>query len=265
MLTKLIKYDLKSLARILIPANIFLLVYTFIARLVITSGLSQELPNFIIGLGMATYIILLVLINYITLFAVIYRFYKNLFTDEGYLTLTLPVTPSQHLLAKTISGTFWVVLSYLVLTVSILMVVLVPDVMKNSDIIMNEMSKAMEMPASLFLISTFMVGLISCFFALPFYYVCIALGQLFSKHRILAAVILFFAISSVVSVISLIALFVAGAFPLIWGSASKISELGNVSHLLLTSYTVSCIIVIIQAVLSYIGTLYIMKNKINLE
>lgn len=265
MLTKLIKYDLKSLARILIPTNLFLLIYALGARLVITSGLSQELPNFIIGLGIAIYIILLVLINYITLFAVLYRFYKNLFTDEGYLTLTLPVTPSQHLLAKTISGTFWVVLSYLVLTSSILIVVLVPDVIKHSDMLMSEMSKAMEMPASLFLTSTFMVGLISCFSALPFYYVCIALGQLFNKHRLLAAVVLFFAISSVVGVLSLVVLFVAGTSPLIFEPASELAEVGNVQNLLITSYTVSCILVIVQAVISYIVTLYVMKKKINLE
>ena len=121
MLTKLIKYDLKSLSRVLIPANILLLIYSFLARCVITSELYNDLPYFVIGLGITTYIILLVLINYITLFAVLYRFYKNLFTDEGYLTLTLPVTPSQHLLAKTISGTFWVVLSYAVITISIYM------------------------------------------------------------------------------------------------------------------------------------------------
>ena len=265
MLTKLIKYDLKSLARVLIPANALLLIFSFMARLVITSELYKSLPNYVIGLGVATYIILLVLINYITLFAVIYRFYKNLFTDEGYLTLTLPVTPSQHLLAKTISGTFWVVLSYFVLTVSILIIVLVPGITKNVDLIMNEMSKAMEMPADLFFTSTFLVGLISCLFALPFYYVCIALGQLFGKHRILAAVVLFFAISSIVGVLSLVVLFVAGAFPLIFGPASEFSEIGNVSHLLITSYTVSCVIVIIQAAVSYVVTLYVMKKKINLE
>ena len=265
MLTKLIKYDLKSLSRVLIPANILLLIYSFLARCVITSELYNDLPYFVIGLGITTYIILLVLINYITLFAVLYLFYKNLFTDEGYLTLTLPVTPSQHLLAKTISGTFWVVLSYAVITISILMLVLVPDVIKHSDMIMSELTKSLEMPASFFFISTFMVGLISCFFALPFYYVCIALGQLFNKHRILAAVILFFALSSVVSVISLIILFVVGAFPLLFGPASNLSEMTNVSHLLSTSYGVSCIIMVIQGVLSYVVTLYIMKKKINLE
>ena len=42
MLTKLIKYDLKSLARILIPTNLFLLIYALGARLVITSGLSKN-------------------------------------------------------------------------------------------------------------------------------------------------------------------------------------------------------------------------------
>ena len=50
------------------------------------------------------------------------RFYKNLFSDEGYLTLTLPVTRGQHLFSKTIVGTAWCLLDQLLLLGSIFLI-----------------------------------------------------------------------------------------------------------------------------------------------
>ena len=35
------------------------------------------------------------------------RFYKNLYTDEGYLMHTLPVTPRQLLVSKLTVGSLW--------------------------------------------------------------------------------------------------------------------------------------------------------------
>lgn len=40
----------------------------------------------------------------ITLIFILMRYYKNFFTDEGYLTFTLPVTPHELLWTKLISG-----------------------------------------------------------------------------------------------------------------------------------------------------------------
>ena len=40
----------------------------------------------------------------LTLIFCIIRFFKNMFGGEGYLTLTLPVTPGQHLLSKLIGS-----------------------------------------------------------------------------------------------------------------------------------------------------------------
>lgn len=43
----------------------------------------------------------------ITLIFILMRYYKNFFTDEGYLTFTLPVTPHELLWTKLISGMIW--------------------------------------------------------------------------------------------------------------------------------------------------------------
>ncbi len=41
---------------------------------------------------------------------VVVNFYKTLITDQGYLTFTLPVSPSKILLSKVVNGTFWTIL-----------------------------------------------------------------------------------------------------------------------------------------------------------
>lgn len=52
-----------------------------------------------------------------TLVGIISEFNRNMFGDEGHLTMTLPVKSSTLLLSKWLSGSFWVLLSYLVFCV----------------------------------------------------------------------------------------------------------------------------------------------------
>ena len=52
-----------------------------------------------------------------TVFGIV-RFYKNLFTGEGYLSFTLPVTAAQHIWVKTLTASAMVLLTMLLLGVS---------------------------------------------------------------------------------------------------------------------------------------------------
>lgn len=54
-----------------------------------------------------------------TLVAVISEFSRNMFGDEGHLTLSLPVKSSTLLMSKWLSGSLWVGLSYLTLVVCV--------------------------------------------------------------------------------------------------------------------------------------------------
>lgn len=52
-----------------------------------------------------------------TLVGVVSEFNRNMFGNEGHLTMTLPVRSSTLLLSKWISGSFWIIVSYLILCV----------------------------------------------------------------------------------------------------------------------------------------------------
>lgn len=63
---------------------------------------------------------------------VIWRYYKNLYSPEGYLTHTLPVHPSQLLWSKLLVGFVWTALSYLV-GAAVFVCVMMADFLKSAD------------------------------------------------------------------------------------------------------------------------------------
>ena len=74
---------------------------TVLGRLSIALKLPQNAP--IVGtLMVMLYIFGIIAIGIITIVVLVMRFYKNLFTSEGYLMHTLPVKASQHLNSKLI-------------------------------------------------------------------------------------------------------------------------------------------------------------------
>ncbi|MFQ9736432.1 MAG: hypothetical protein ACLR06_01060 [Christensenellaceae bacterium] len=58
----------------------------------------------------------------VCIFNIALRFQKNLFSGEGYLTLSIPATPEEHILSKSISGFVAIVLTVLVAVGSLLIV-----------------------------------------------------------------------------------------------------------------------------------------------
>ena len=108
MLKKLLKYDFKAIFKfwwIAVVVNFALSIY---------GGFLQQIENYnqklaetlydLLGLSLfmvnCSYVALII----VTLVLIFIRFFQNFFTDEGYLTFTLPVTRSQLLNSKVIAG-----------------------------------------------------------------------------------------------------------------------------------------------------------------
>ena len=103
MLRKLIKYDMKALNRFLIIVHAFLILAAILGRIFITSRAgsgSGEWNATILVLGFALCFLLLTGATYTTAIVAAVRFYRNMFSDEGYLTHTLPVSTDTLLLRR---------------------------------------------------------------------------------------------------------------------------------------------------------------------
>ena len=106
MLGKLLKYELKRSARKFFPLVLGYMIVALIFSLMLRYGESVKSPNFLM-------IFIVVSIAYGiavgALFTVgftisLTNFHKTLFTDEGYLMLTIPVKPYYHIFTKFISS-----------------------------------------------------------------------------------------------------------------------------------------------------------------
>jgi len=127
MFSKLVKHEFRATARI-IP--FVYLVTIFLALIhVVTAKLN-------LGAVSKISLVLMVLMCFaqvaIAFVLVIWRYYKNLYSPEGYLTHTLPVHPSQHLWSKLLVGFIWTALSYLV-GAAVFIGVMMTDFVKSGD------------------------------------------------------------------------------------------------------------------------------------
>lgn len=103
MLGKLIKYDLKALAKILAPLWGVLLVMGLIFGISIRSNL-DGIGNTMIVFSLVVIIAVIVAIFVMNVIIVIQRFWNGLLQEEGYLMFTLPVTTRSLILSKVISA-----------------------------------------------------------------------------------------------------------------------------------------------------------------
>ena len=249
MLGKLIKHEFRALSRFLLPIHILLLVACLIGRFMFQAMVTMDLPNVILIVSFVFLISIWIVVPCATSILIVVRYYKSLYTDEGYLTLTLPATRGQLLFSKAFAACVWSIL-----------VVIIPQVYQNSAEALNELEKALEMSPSLFFWSTVGISVVGCFGNVALYYFSVSIGQLLSSHRVLGAIIAYFAISTVFSVLMLIVMFAVGYDPFLSASSDSLATTA-----FLSSYKASAILCILETFLFFGGTYYLLKKKTNLN
>ena len=164
----------------------------------------------IIGLFFSLFFIMLALVAY-TLGVQIYlywRFYKHKFTDEGYLTFTLPVTCTQIYLSSYVSILLWTLISGLVVTLSMNLIALIgageyileQETLGEIGVVLEQMLTAYDQIAEPILLCTAAILTVLSSPAIPM--VCITLGAVLAKkHKILMAFVMYYAITTVLSFI----------------------------------------------------------------
>ncbi len=124
-----------------------------------------------------------------TMVLVAVNFYKTLITDQGYLTFTLPVSPTKILLSKIINGTIWNTIISLIFVLGVALII-IPSVSINELSIFSllfdfEGVNRMNLVLTIFLfIQNTFFGIIA---SQIFYFFAIFLGGVVAKkHKLLA-------------------------------------------------------------------------------
>lgn len=268
MLGKLIKHELKATSKLMIITHIFILLLSlvlgaasFLRSMSIDSGLS-----FTNGI-MTFYIVLLfIAMSAISVFGtqvyIAVRFYRNLFTDEGYLMHTLPTTSTQLLHSKMISGAILLLFNLIVLGLSA-SIVYFPLITQTLGLGTDFLS-AFQSVSAMDIISVCCSYALDYIVALFQIYACICLGQLFHKNRLVAAIIIYLGSNFIRSIISLILSLSNNAVFTYSVNTSTIDTANtytsNLSGLNLPSTIISLLFIGVFYWISY----YIMNKKVNL-
>lgn len=116
MLGKLIKHEIKATSR-LIP-----FIYLAVAAFALVTLIGFQIRNETVGVFACVLMMIAGAAAYITTLVVIaVRFYKSMFAQEGYLTMTLPVSSGKLLFSKSLTAFLWVLASFVVMFGSIVL------------------------------------------------------------------------------------------------------------------------------------------------
>jgi hypothetical protein len=136
---------------------------------------------------------------------VVVRFYKNLFTSEGYFTFSIPVSPVQHIWCKLICGMAMILASTVVVIISLIINFVFTEI--GADIL-NSIGSLFETIEVIdfahlmgYIVEFLIVGILSVGGALLQVYCAISFGQGF-KNKIGGSVVSYIIINVILNAVS---------------------------------------------------------------
>ena len=183
---------------------------------------------------------LLITLSISTLILIIRRFKGSVYDRQGYLTLTLPVSEHQIILAKLLGAFIWSLASSLVFILSIY-IILVLTGANFLDIFSLEYLFKFYMDSFWLSVISFILSTVAGILCI---YLAISIGQLFNEYRTALTVLAYIVIQTILGFVGL-----------------------NLRIDIDYNWMISFEIVkdLILSVAFYLGTYYILKNKVNLQ
>lgn len=252
MVIKLIKHELRSIVRIAVIPAVVMILLAVISRLSLINYTGEGAIPFILTLFYAFALIATLMVSY---FIGVSGFFKSLFTGNGYLTLSLPVTADQLIVSKLLASVITMLCGIAVCALSVLIFLIGLPVEELQDL--GEIVRMFSLwnfdggTRALVIFECVFLVLVSIPSGFLFFYAVMAFAQLFTvKNRRGIAIGLFIAL---IFVWSLLSPYVQDP---IMEACYKVSV-----HLALW---VEIAFAVVVAVGCYLLVRYILKNKVNL-
>ena len=260
MLVKLFKYEFKACGRTLFPLYFLAIVLSILLSLTMGRNVSDFLQNSIAILFTA----ICTAVAVVTLLTTIRRFSRNVLGDEGYLTMTLPVKTSSIIWAKLINSVIYVIFGTIVAGITMITIGGAWQVFFRWEIYKELFIAIGQMDIYQWwaLINLLLMCLLSLTGAILMIYFSLAIAQLnFAyKYRSIISVVVFIVLNIVI--FNLFGL-LTNIFP--WSSViitpESMAGLRNQNIAL----TVTNIFNFLISAGCFLGTNYILKNKLNLQ
>ncbi|MCR4850138.1 MAG: hypothetical protein K5870_02665 [Lachnospiraceae bacterium] len=271
MLGKLIKHDFIATWKVPVALDAVLIVLGILTAIVI-----QTVPHVEDSLGMSLFMfsfvglfyVGIIAANVVTIIYLVIRYYRNLYTSEGYLTFTLPVKTDMIIHSKVITGSVWLFLSYLSTFISIVIAGI--GFFKTTDVSVEEIKAGfMEMYNILGFAETGFTAimvitmLITPIAGILYMYFSVSLGQLWQNHKVLGSVLCIIGLYILNQLLSQFAFLGSGFFQLMGAPGVDIDT--SFGRIYRNMMLIICILTLAQSAVYYVLTLFINRKKINLD
>ena len=284
MFRKLLKYDLKAIYRIWCIMAAVLMGVTLLSSLCLRISV-DKMFNAGEEVGALTAIFFLFsVLTFIVYMAVLsissaattllncLRFYQNCYTDQGYLTFTLPDTRRQLLLSKTVNAVIWQTAQILLifLSLGIFFLIFWPAI-AGAGVPFPQLGQLFSMLQIsggwfvAYLPTLLLCAVAASVYSISFLFLCITLGSvIFKKHKLIGAVGVYLGFNFVISIASSVfSLFGASALTsgiqqLLWNASPNAAA--GVICLLLLAYAV---IMATVGITFYLITPTLIDRKLN--
>ena len=291
MLGKLLKHEWKSTWKVGCLMLLGLVLVTFFGWLSFQAPMWRSIANSSRYRGISIwdlmsfgtlflYIILLIGINYGILIYLAVHFYRTMYTDQGYLTHTLPVSKHQLLVSKILNSGLWMLIVFLGMYLSLFALgasmigAFIPEGYTWQDI-WYEMGPVWDMLDDIFregfgmgaggyFVLLLLTSLISPFCSMINIFGAISIGQLFSKHRVLMAIVSYIGIAVVNSIIGSIIQSInsVSQFDRMMNDAMANAAAGRYFNITMFS---NLVLSVLEAVILYFVSYYVTSRKLNME
>ena len=284
MFKKLLKYDMKSIANVWWILAVSVLgasvLASFLLRFCMENDGNGAFAIFMVLAMLMLFVCLLGIIMsvVVTEILVYLRFYKNFYTDEGYLTFTLPVSRKMLLLSKTLNALIWTGAHLLLYVVCALIFMLIVPPAEAGGGFFNPvafewlgqtLSEAWNTIGAwliVYMVEVLLLFTLALTFSINLIHYCITMGAVIAKKmKLLAAIGIYYLVNMILSfVMQFAALF--GTLALEVGFSGM---LANASQNL-QSAAVAVVLLLVCAIVAAIScTLYFMtlgklERKLNL-
>ena len=207
MLSRLIGYEMKAFGRILLPLYGVAIVLSLLVGIELNAFSGSKMPENAFGMALILFLGLLIMAIFIvTVVLSVGRFYTNLLGREGYLMFSLPTGTGTLIWAKVISSIIWSFFSTAVAFIAVLLPVLaypgtvdeLADMGRNGG--WSALMEAIAPYRSNIILAVLLV-IAYLAYCIVKIYAAIAIGQLWSDHRIIGSALAYIAMGIVEAIL----------------------------------------------------------------
>ena len=275
-LGKLIKYDFMDVSKLIIPfyigmgvMGIVIRIFWFVLlnekideRVRISTGVFQVMSYF----GYAIAIIGIILMTY---YAVIIRYYRSIYGNEGYLTNTLPIETYEIILAKLLTFFSWFVVNGIIIFFTFWFIIPVEGIFK-ANIFRPEVLREIEMFLRHSVGTALIIGIISMLVMtiekILFLFLCVSIANMVKSYKILTGIGAYIILGGIIGLIKQVILTFTYIFDKNYGNYdnSEWEVLRTFENVFNTNLGMLFTSIVFSVILFFVVN-YLLKNKLNLE